>query len=79
MSDYYSHRTPGRNDPNKQVLDYGSGSSSGWIWGAIAVVAIIVLIALVPSGSGVDPTAEDVPAAAVTPAAPDALPPAADQ
>ena len=79
MSDYYSHRTPGRSDPNRNALDYGSGSSAGWIWGAIAVIAIIVLIALVPSGSGVDPTAEDAPAAVTTPAASDALPPAADQ
>ena len=60
MSDYHSHRDA----HGRTTMDYGSGSSTGWIWGLIILVALVALIAIGSTG-GTGDGSEATPTAPV--------------
>ncbi len=69
MSDYNTQRDL----PGRGAMDYGSGSSTGWIWGLIILVALVALVAIgstggTGDGSEATPAAPAVEAPAAVPA-----------
>lgn len=67
MADYTTHNDPNRPD-SRQRFDYENKSGSGWIWGGILAIAVIVLIALGFTGDDDGATVETTAPAATAPA-----------
>ena len=72
MSDYYSYNDPKRAEQQRGTVDYSTGSSSGWIWALIILVALVALIAIGATsrpadGTDVAPPAAPAPATEAAP------------